>query len=232
MALVKKVGISFLSIVSETDFQDTFAALAPNLGTGKTVYAIVRRDSDSFLMNDADGEFVVAPSADPFLALTEDATIKGFYEASESRTVWTDSQYLFFFYEQTGGSPAPASDKLIGTRNVAAHTDKLVGLDDILTDTVSIETKIDTIDTVVDSILTLLNTVDGKIDIIDTNADDIETLTKELRTRLTNINSQNQRIIADLDDGLNGVARALDSMGDEINRPTLDNAVPTQIGDR
>jgi hypothetical protein len=44
--------------------------------TGKTVYAIIRREADSFRLNDADGAFATAP-ADPYLSLAEDAVIKG-----------------------------------------------------------------------------------------------------------------------------------------------------------
>ncbi|MBI5586812.1 MAG: hypothetical protein HY889_00420 [Deltaproteobacteria bacterium] len=96
--------------------------------TGKTVYCIVRREADSFLLNSVDGTFVVAP-ANPYLALTEHATIKGRYEASESRTVWMDGRYTVAIYKQAGGSPAPASDTIIGSGELVIENDLEVYLD-------------------------------------------------------------------------------------------------------
>jgi hypothetical protein len=71
-----------------------------NIATGASVYCIVRREADGFMLDDADGTFSAAP-ADPYLALTEDAVIKGLYEVSESRTVWNQGRYKAFFYNQT-----------------------------------------------------------------------------------------------------------------------------------
>jgi hypothetical protein len=90
--------------------------------TGKTVYCLVRRAADGYRLNDADGAFAAAP-ADPYLSLAEDAIIKGLYEASESRTVWADGKYEIFVYEQAGGSPAPASDKMIGSGEMYITSD-------------------------------------------------------------------------------------------------------------
>jgi len=93
--------------------------------TAKTVYAIVRREADGYLMDDADGIFGAAP-ADPYLSLAEDSTIKGRYEASESRTVWDDGRYTIAVYKQVGGSPAPVSDTIIGTGEMNAESDSEV----------------------------------------------------------------------------------------------------------
>jgi hypothetical protein len=82
--------------------------------TGLTVYGIIRRESDGFLMNDADGSFAATP-VDPYISLTENATIKGRYELDEARTVWTDGLYTVAIYNQAGGAPAPVSDTIIGT---------------------------------------------------------------------------------------------------------------------
>lgn len=82
--------------------------------TGKTVYAIIRREVDGYFLNDADGGFATAP-VDPYLALTEHATMKGLYETSESRMTWTDGRYIVLAYEQAGGSPAPTSDTVIAS---------------------------------------------------------------------------------------------------------------------
>ncbi len=90
--------------------------------TAKTVYAIIRREADSYRLNDADGTFGAAP-ADPYLALAEDTVIKGRYEASEARTVWTNGRYTFAVYRQAGGSPAPVSDTIIGTGEMKVESD-------------------------------------------------------------------------------------------------------------
>lgn len=90
--------------------------------TGITVYYIGRREVDNYRMDDADGNFASAP-ADPYQELTEDAVIKGRYEADESRVVWDDGVYTFIFYEQSGGSPVPVNDRAIGTGEMTIEND-------------------------------------------------------------------------------------------------------------
>ena len=93
--------------------------------TGKTVYCIVRREVDSFRLNDADGSFASAP-ADPYLSLAEDGVIKGRYEVSESRTVWDDGDYTATIYKQASGSPVPANDQVIGSWEARIENDTIV----------------------------------------------------------------------------------------------------------
>lgn len=110
--------------------------------TAITVYAIIRREADSFRLNDADGAFATNP-ADPYVTLIEDTIIKGRYELSESRSVWSDGRYTVAIYKQAGGSPSPVSDTIIGTgeMGIAGDTettplaDKTVDLvwDEVLT---------------------------------------------------------------------------------------------------
>lgn len=90
--------------------------------TAKTVYAIVRREADGYRLNDADGAFASAP-ADPYVSLTEDSVIKGRYEKSESRTVWTDGRYSVAVYKQAGGSPSPVADTIIGSGEMSIVSD-------------------------------------------------------------------------------------------------------------
>jgi hypothetical protein len=68
--------------------------------TGSTVYCIIRREVDGYMLDDANGAFAAAP-VDPYVSLTEDGTIKGLYEKSESRTAWEPGRYRVFFYNQT-----------------------------------------------------------------------------------------------------------------------------------
>lgn len=90
--------------------------------TGLTVYCIVRREVDGYLLDDADGSFAVSP-ADPYVSLIENGTIKGLYEKSESRTVWNNGKYIIAIYKQIGGSPAPVSDTLIGSGELQILSD-------------------------------------------------------------------------------------------------------------
>lgn len=91
-------------------------------GTGLTTYVIVKRLSDGFLLNDADGSFAAAP-VDPYLSLVEDGIIKGVYQVSEARTVWLDGVYSITAYEQVGGAPVPATDIVMGFGDVSIESD-------------------------------------------------------------------------------------------------------------
>ena len=95
------------------------------IATAQTVYCIVRRESDGYLLNDSDGAFAAAPS-DPYVSMTEHGTIKGLYEKSESRTAWEPDQYTVYIYDQTGGSPAPASDTLADQMSFFVVGDRIV----------------------------------------------------------------------------------------------------------
>lgn len=96
--------------------------------TGKTLYAIVRREADSYRLSDADGTFAAAP-ADPYLSLTEDSVIKGMYEVDESRTAWDDGRYTVTIYRQAGGSPSPVADTVIGSGEIYIVSDSEIVLD-------------------------------------------------------------------------------------------------------
>lgn len=90
--------------------------------TGATVYCMVTRDFDSYLINDADGDFAASP-ADPYVSLIEHSVLKGRYELTESRKVWGDSFYLFTIYKQNGASPSPVADTIIGTGTMLIESD-------------------------------------------------------------------------------------------------------------
>ena len=100
--------------------------------TGKTVYTIIRREADSYRLDDADGAFAAAP-ADPYLSLAEDAVIKGLYEVSEARAAWNDGNYFIFIYRQTGATPVPASDMMIGSSKMSIINDAEVVNVNVLT---------------------------------------------------------------------------------------------------
>jgi hypothetical protein len=80
--------------------------------TAKNIYVIVKREADGYLLNDADGSFAAAP-VDPYVSLAEHPVIKGLYEKSEARSVWTDGNYTIVAYERVGGAPNPVVDTVI-----------------------------------------------------------------------------------------------------------------------
>lgn len=93
--------------------------------TGITAYCIIRREADGYLLNDATGSFASAP-ADPYISMTEDGTIKGRYEKSESRSAWDDGLYTVAVYKQAGGSPSPVADTVIGSGEIVISNDSEV----------------------------------------------------------------------------------------------------------
>lgn len=105
--------------------------------TGLTVYCIVKRESDGYLLDDATGNFGASP-ADIYLALTEDTVIKGTYQVIENRSVWTDGKYTIVVYSQSGGSPSPVADQIIGSGIMAILSDVEVSLYSLGTDTTTL----------------------------------------------------------------------------------------------
>ena len=85
--------------------------------TGVTIYCIIRREVDEYLLDDSDGNFVYGP-ADPYLSMAEDAIIKGRYEVEESRQAWDNGLYNIICYKQSGGSPSPSSDTIVGSEEM------------------------------------------------------------------------------------------------------------------
>lgn len=96
--------------------------------SGADVYAMVRRELDGYLLDDATGDFAAAP-ADPCVGLAEDGVIKGRYEAVEDRSAWDDGRYTVAVYKQSGPAPSPASDTIIGSGEMAVRDDREVYLD-------------------------------------------------------------------------------------------------------
>ena len=140
--------------------------------TGLTLYCVIRREADGYLLNDADGSFANAP-ADPYVAMTEDGTLKGLYEKSEARAAWNDGVYTVMVYSQAGGSPAPASDTVIGSGEIYIDTDTEVNTSTIKTNVDTISLAVTTIDTVVDTISLAATTIDTVVDAIKLKTDTI-----------------------------------------------------------
>ena len=90
-------------------------------------YVVIRRETDGYFLNDADGAFASGPS-DPYLALTENGTLKGLYEVTESRAIWNDGYYMIAVYEQAGGSPSLTVDTMVMLSQVKTVADAITGI--------------------------------------------------------------------------------------------------------
>jgi hypothetical protein len=175
--------------------------------TGITAYCIIKREADGFLLDDADGAFVNAP-ADPYLSLSEHGTIKGLYEVSESRTVWNDGRYSILAYKQSGGSPVPASDFIIGNGDMYALDDAEVVLDDSVA-TITAKT-----DSLTFTGTDVQATLDGeKVDLqtaTQNSIDAIETDTNEIQTKLPTNNIMGSSVKTDKDDEIDAIKAVTD----------------------
>jgi len=98
--------------------------LAVSYTTGESVYAIVKRLSDNFYLNDADGSFTASP-ADPFKTLSEDGVALGLYLANETRERWPDGEYLVVYYAALT-TPDPSVDTLISFSEISLRSDYTV----------------------------------------------------------------------------------------------------------
>lgn len=108
---------------------NTKTMIAASIETGLASYITVERRADGFLLNDADGDFANVP-VDLYVSATEDSTRKGMYQLDESRVAWDDGEYIFTFYKQVGGSPAPASDQIFAAGTIQIKNDLEIVLDD------------------------------------------------------------------------------------------------------
>jgi hypothetical protein len=85
--------------------------------TGDTVYCMIKRESNGWLLDDTDGGFRTTP-ADPYLFFVEDSVIKGRFNFSENRLVWVKGLYSVTAYKQNGASPSPINDTILGIRSM------------------------------------------------------------------------------------------------------------------
>lgn len=131
--------------------------------SGDTVYCTVRRLSDNYLLNDADGSFAAAPS-DYAVLLAEDLTEKGLFTRSEARQIWPNGSYRITFYRQAYVWPSPPADAPplaayeMQVRNDAEVTDGALSdsVAAVATLSTTINSTLNTVNTNVGTILTLL----------------------------------------------------------------------------
>lgn len=90
--------------------------------TGLTVYCVVRREADDYLLDGLDGSFSLSPS-DYCIEMTENAITSGRYELDESRQVWNNGLYTVCIYNQVGSTPMPAADTMIGDGEMVIQDD-------------------------------------------------------------------------------------------------------------
>jgi hypothetical protein len=78
---------------------------------GGTLYCVIRRTSDGYIMESTSGSFKNNP-ADKFNIMTENSVIPGMYYFSEESTVWNDDEYQILIYVQIAASPNLANDSI------------------------------------------------------------------------------------------------------------------------
>ncbi len=161
--------------------------------TGLTLYCVIRREADGYLLNDADGAFANAP-ADPYIAMTEDGTLKGLYEKSEARAAWNDGVYTVMVYSQAGASPAPASDTVIGSGEFYIDTDTEVNTSTIKTNIDTISLAVTTIDTVVDTISLAATTIDTVVDMAEDTAKETQNASARVKASANKANEEKEKM--------------------------------------
>ena len=88
--------------------------------SGKTVYVVLRREVDDYILDNTVSGSFTQPSSSPLdvkycTAMIEDTLLLGRYILNESRQVWDDGLYTGAIYLQSGGSPSPTADRIIGS---------------------------------------------------------------------------------------------------------------------
>lgn len=120
----------------------TTKTLTASAATGQTVYCLVKRDSDGYLLRASNGAFETGLTATQAAQLlTEHGTAKGLFEATENRTIWLDGSYTFVCYAETvAGTVSPVTDLILGVSRVSFRNDLELNLSEIYTLTGSVAT--------------------------------------------------------------------------------------------
>lgn len=90
---------------------------------GLPLYCVLRRASDGFRFDGADGEFRNVPAA-PCSFFTETST-PGIYEWTEARAAWVSGDYDLAVYSRAGVAPVPATDNYIAAYPLAVSRDRV-----------------------------------------------------------------------------------------------------------
>lgn len=97
--------------------------------TASTLYAVIVREEDAYVLDSDDGAFKanLAACTDPYCDLTEDTYILGRYVYTTSATVWSDGNYTATIYLQAGASPALGTDTVLDTAAIYIAGDTASG---------------------------------------------------------------------------------------------------------
>jgi len=108
--------------------------------TGQTVYCLVKRDSDGYLLRASNGAFETGLTATQAgQILTENGTIKGLYEGTENRNTWNDGSYTFVCYaESVAGTINPSGDLILGINRVSFKSDTEINFSELYSLTTSL----------------------------------------------------------------------------------------------
>lgn len=114
--------------------------LTTSAATGQTVYCLVKRDSDGYLLRASNGAFETGLTATQAgQLLTENSTVKGLYEGTENRNTWNDGTYTFVCYaESVSGTINPATDLILGINRVSFKSDTEINFGELFSLTTSL----------------------------------------------------------------------------------------------
>lgn len=187
--------------------------------TGVASYCIIKQESSGNVYDQNDGQFrSYGTATDPHLDLTEHTDIKGLYEVTVS-AVFSDGRYTISAYKQAGGSPAPASDTVIGSGDLYILDDAEVILDDSLA-TVTAKT-----DSLTFTGTDVHSTLDGEQVSLQTatqnSIDAIETDTNEIQGKLPTNNIMGSSVKTDKDDEIDAIKSVTDNLPDSGALTTL-----------
>lgn len=113
--------------MSNTGKYKTLSVTSP---TGASVYALVMRSIDGYILDNSTGFFAKSPSAYG-ITLTESSTV---YSATDSRSAWVDGIYSIAYYIKAGANPDVASDTLIQVTTCIVKNDVIINTEVVSSD--------------------------------------------------------------------------------------------------
>lgn len=99
-----------------------YKTLSVTSPTGASVYALVMRSIDGYILDGLTGFFEKSPS-NYGIELTESSTV---YSKTDARSVWIDGIYSIAYYIKVGATPNVATDTLIQVTTCIVQNDTII----------------------------------------------------------------------------------------------------------
>lgn len=144
-----------------------------------TVYAIVQRSADGFLLNSSGAfEAYSAPISNYALSLST-TDIPGFLSATSNATAWVDGEYDYFFYG-ADSSPDPDNDDRLGAYAAFMYGDSDVLPNVILGNSIALRGKVTAIEKKVDGLILTGNNISQGMDFVVNETQNIQGILQRL----------------------------------------------------